>query len=585
MPVQVPVVVSGRDAGVVRAQARRWAQWWRGRPGVSVERVASTALWHRSWFGHRGAVVAGSREEAIERLEALADGVDAVGVVAPFEVVGEDFPGPGEGGVWVFPGQGSQWEGMGRALLEQSSVFAEAVAVCDAALVPWTGVSVTDLLAGRRPLAGVEEVQPALFAMSLGLAAWWRSMGVEPQAVVGHSQGEVAAAVVAGVLSVEQGARLVAARSRAVATRCGRGGMAVVGRAHDWVAGRLAGTTLSVAAVNTATSTVVAGDGHVLDVLLAQLQAEGVFARRVQVDYASHSAHMDALLPGLAQELAFLQPRSGDVPLYSTVAGRRIDGTEMDARYWCANLRQPVRFDLAAAAAATDGHVTWVEISPHPVMAMTLDDVTQRHGGSSHGTAHRHRADTTDVLASWVRGGLARGDAWPWERVVARTPAETSLPTYAFHRERYWHAAPAGGAAGPPVRGVDGPDHPWLTRVTPLATGDGLIVSGGIDAGGAGQQWLREHRVFDTVLLPGTAILDMVLTAARHAGATGIDTLTLATPLILPDSGPLQVQIAVTGIDANGCRQATVHTHPGPDTHPDTPWTTHATAQLTHRTT
>ncbi|MEY6569623.1 acyltransferase domain-containing protein, partial [Streptomyces sp. PGLac3x] len=187
---------------------------------------------------------------------------------------------------------------MGRVLLEESPVFAGVVAECDAALLPWTGVSGTELLAGRRAVVGVEEVQPALFAMSLGLAAWWRSMGVEPSAVVGHSQGEVAAAVVAGVLSVEQGARIVAARSRAVATRCGVGGMAVVGRSHEWVGERVAGTVLSVAAVNTATSTVVSGDDDALDRLVAELQAEGVFARRVQVDYASHSAHMDGLLPG-----------------------------------------------------------------------------------------------------------------------------------------------------------------------------------------------------------------------------------------------------------------------------------------------
>ncbi|MFE2770596.1 acyltransferase domain-containing protein, partial [Streptomyces albidoflavus] len=426
---------------------------------------------------------------------------------------------------------------MGRVLLEESPVFAGVVAECDAALLPWTGVSVTELLAGRRVLVGVEEVQPALFAMSLGLAAWWRSMGVEPSAVVGHSQGEVAAAVVAGVLSVEQGARIVAARSRAVATRCGEGGMAVVGRSHEWVGERVAGTVLSVAAVNTATSTVVSGDDDALDTLVAELQAEGVFARRVQVDYASHSAHMDGLLPGLEEELAWLEPAPGSVPLYSTVHGRRLDGREMDAAYWCANLREPVRFDRAADAAAGDGHVRWVEVSPHPVMAMALDDVTQRHGGSSHGTAHRDHADTGDLLASWTQGGLAQGDTWPWERVVPRAPLEASLPTYAFARERHWHAPPTGTAPDPTAWGIESLDHPWLTHVTPLASGDGLVLSGRIDASGAGQGWLREHQVFGTVLLPGTALLDMVLTAAERVGAAGIDTLTLSTPLVLPDHG------------------------------------------------
>ncbi|MET8117691.1 acyltransferase domain-containing protein, partial [Streptomyces prasinus] len=529
-------------------------------------------------------MVAASREEAVERLEALAEGVDAVGVVAPFAVAEGDLPYSGAGGVWVFPGQGSQWEGMGRQLLEQSPVFAEAVAACDAALLPWTGASVTDLLTGRRALAGVAEVQPALFAMSLGLAAWWKSMGITPRAVIGHSQGEVAAAVVAGILTLEQGARIVAARSRAVATRCGQGGMAVVGRAHEWVAERVSGTALSVAAVDTATSTVVSGDEQAVEELVAKLRAEGVFARRVRVDYASHSAHMDPLLPALAGELAFVQPRAGDVPLYSTVLGRRVEGGELDAEYWCANLRRPVRFDRAVDAAAADGHASWVEVSAHPVMAMALDDVTRRHGGTTHGTAHRQHADLADVLASWVRGALAGGEGWPWERVVARMPVEASLPTYAFERERYWHAAPVGTAAGWSARGAGGPDHPWLTHATSLATGDGLILTGVLDAGAAGQQWLRQHRVFDTVLLPGTAILDLVLTAAERVGATGIDTLTLSAPLALPEEGPLHVQVALTGADATGHRQASVHTHPDPDTRPDLAWTTHATAHLTHQT-
>ncbi|MEU9250575.1 amino acid adenylation domain-containing protein [Streptomyces sp. NPDC048270] len=581
-----PVVVSGRDAEVVRAQARRWAAWWRAHPEVSLHRVASTALWHRSWFDHRGAVLATTRDEAISRLEALAEGADAEGVIAPVEGLGAAaLAAAGSGGVWVFPGQGSQWEGMGRALYDHSPVFAETVAACDAALLPWTGWSVTEVLTGQRPLAGVEEVQPALFAMSLGLAAWWQSMGITPQAVIGHSQGEVAAAVVAGILTVEQGARIVAARSRAVATCQGQGGMAVVERGHEWIGERLADTGLSIAAVNTPTSTVVSGDAHALDALLTRLRSENVFARRVQVDYASHSAHMDPLLPALAEELHGLQPAAGDIPLYSTVHGRLLHGTELDADYWCANLRRPVRFDQAGQAATLDGHHTWIEISPHPVMAMVLDEVTRQHGGVAVATAHRDRADTTDVLSSWVRAGLAHADAWPWHRLVPRASVADGLPTYAFDRRRYWLPAPgAAPAAARSGGGVDGLDHPWLTLSTPLASGDGLILTGIIDATAPGQRWLNDHKVFDTVLLPGTGILDMVLTAAERVGAVAVDTLTLTAPLVLPETGGLRVQIAVGEIDGNGNRQATVHTHPGPDTHPDTPWTTHATAQLTHDT-
>ncbi|MER5891331.1 SDR family NAD(P)-dependent oxidoreductase, partial [Streptomyces sp. NPDC001941] len=342
---------------------------------------------------------------------------------------------------------------------------------------------------------------------------------------------------------------------------------------------RLTATTLSIAAINTPTSTVISGDNHTLNTLLAQLDTEGVYARRIHVDYASHSTDMDPLLPTIHQQLTDLTPSTGHTTLYSTVHGRAVDGTELDADYWCNNLRHTVRFDLAAQAAAADGHHTWTEISPHPVMALALDTIAQEHDGTSHATAHRDHADTTDLLTSWTRAGMARGSAWPWERAVPRTPLVPALPTYAFDRRRHWHPAPT-GTTDPAAWGVDGLDHPWLTLATPLADEDGLVLSGRIDASAPGQRWLRDHQVFDTVVLPGTAVLDLVLTAAEHAGTAGIDTLTLTSPLVLPETGGLRVQVAVSGADGDGCRQASVHTRPDTGELPGAPWTTHATARL-----
>ncbi|WP_143079256.1 type I polyketide synthase, partial [Streptomyces monashensis] len=578
-----PIVLSGRDAHTVRTQARRWAAWWRQHPEIPLDRVASTALWHRTWFDHRAAVLATTRDQAINRLEALAENTDTTGVITPLHTPhDETLHETGPRHVWVFPGQGSQWEGMGRHLLQHSPAFAQTVAACDTALQPWTGWPVTHALTGQHPLTSVEDIQPALFTMSLALAAWWKSMGITPHAVIGHSQGEIAAAVVAGILTLEQGAKIVATRARAVATRQGQGGMAVIERGHEWVTQRLTDTGLSIAAVNTPTSTIISGDNHTLDTLLTQLQTENIFARRIQVDYASHSTHMDPLLPTLAQELTDLHPQAGHTPMYSTVHGRLIHGTELDAHYWCANLRQPVRFDQAAQAATTDGHHTWTEISPHPVMAMVLDHITQHHGGTTTPTTHRNHADTTDALTSWVRTGLTHPHHWPWHHTTPHTPTEPNLPTYPFDRKHHWLTSHANTPADTSGWGVDEAGHPWLALSTPLATGDGLILTGTIDATGNGQDWLGDHRVFGTPLLPGTGILDMVLTAAERVGAGRVDTLTLTTPLLLPETGPLRIQVAVTAPDGNGHRQATVHSHPDPDTHPDTPWTTHATAQLTH---
>ncbi|MER5890868.1 amino acid adenylation domain-containing protein [Streptomyces sp. NPDC001941] len=333
-----------------------------------------------------------------------------------------------------------------------------------------------------------------------------------------------------------------------------------------------------MAAINTPTSTVISGDNHTLNTLLTQLDTEGIYARRIHVDYASHSTDMDPLLPTIHQQLTDLRSGPGRIPMYSTVHGRPVQDGELDADYWCNNLRHTVRFDQAAQAAAEDGHHTWTEISPHPVMALALDTIAQQHNGTTHTTAHRDHADTTDLLTSWTRAGLAHADAWPWDRLVPRAAVAAALPTYAFDRQRYWHAAPAPALSTP---GTDGePGHPWLTRSTPLASGDGLVLSGAIDAANGQHDWLGDHRVFGTTLLPGTGILDLVLFAAERVGAGAVDTLTLATPLALPETGSLHLQVAVGGHGPDGRRQVTVHTHPDPDNDPGTPWTTHAIAHV-----
>ncbi|MCR0991656.1 acyltransferase domain-containing protein, partial [Streptomyces albidoflavus] len=224
---------------------------------------------------------------------------------------------------------------------------------CDAALRPLTGWSVREVLAGvegeHPPVDRVDVVQPALFAMGVGLAAVWRSLGVEPAAVVGHSQGEVVAAVVSGALSLEQGALVVAARSQAVLACAGQGGMALIERPVAEVEERLApfGEALSVAAVNTAGSTIISGEANAIEEIVAQLSAEGVYARKINVDYASHNAQMDPLLPGLAERFADLKPGGPEVAFYSTVTDEVVAGPELDGGYWCRNLRQPVRFDRA----------------------------------------------------------------------------------------------------------------------------------------------------------------------------------------------------------------------------------------------
>ncbi|WP_146065024.1 acyltransferase domain-containing protein, partial [Streptomyces sp. SM1] len=244
--------------------------------------------------------------------------------------------------VLVFPGQGSQWVGMAAELLGGSAVFAGRMAECGRALSPFVEWSLVEVLGSKELLARVDVVQPVLWAVMVSLAEVWRSYGVTVDAVVGHSQGEIAAACVAGGLSLEDGARVVALRSRAVGVLAGRGGMASVPLPVDGVRERIASSDgcLSVAAVNGPSSTVVSGDVDVVAELVDGFVAEGVRARLIEVDYASHSSHVEEIRERLLADLVGVAPRSGTVPFFSTVTGGWLDTKVLDAEYWYRNLRE-----------------------------------------------------------------------------------------------------------------------------------------------------------------------------------------------------------------------------------------------------
>ncbi|MFD5914332.1 amino acid adenylation domain-containing protein [Streptomyces massasporeus] len=445
----VPVVLSGRDEAALREQAGRWASWLAGRPDVRPAQVAVTAARHRTHFASRASVTATDRAGLVQALTALADGRTHDAVVT----------GTAERRtkvVFVYPGGGSQWAGMGRELLSTSAVFREAVEACDTALRPFTGWSVREALAGRGedlpPLDRADVSQPAVFAMAVGLSAVWRSLGVEPAAVVGHSQGEIAAAVVSGALTLQEGAKVVAGRSRAALPHVGEGGMALIERPVAEVEEFLApyGQALSVAAVNTARSTVVSGLEEAIDRIVAELGARNVYARKIKVDYASHSAQMDPLLPALAEQFADLTPRRADIAFYSTVTGTAMTGPELDGAYWCRNLREPVRFDRALDGLLDDGHTVFVEISPHPLLSLPLSDGCAERGGIVAGSLARERGGMSRLLRAL--GQLhTQGHELDWDRVLGAlgvlgtpegAPSPVPLPTYAFQRRRHWRQAP-----------------------------------------------------------------------------------------------------------------------------------------------
>ncbi|MEV0263453.1 type I polyketide synthase [Streptomyces sp. NPDC050617] len=562
--------LSARTPEALRAQARRLNRHLAEHPGTDPADIGLT-LHGRTAFEHRAALV-GDREELLHGLRALADDASAAGYAA------QDAD---TRAVFVFPGQGSQWVGMGAELLETQPVFADLVAECEQALAPYVDWSLKAVLRaeGDAPaFERVDVVQPVLFAVMVSLSGLWRSYGVEPGAVVGHSQGEIAAACVAGALSLDDAARVVALRSKALRALSDGGGMASVALPADQVREWIArwGGRLSVAAVNGPVSTVVSGDVAALDELMAQAAKREVRARYVPVDYASHSAHVESLEGELLDQLDGLTPRRAEVPFYSTVTGEPLDGTGLDAGYWYRNLRRTVEFEKTTRALLGDGFRLFVEPSAHPVLTAAVQETADAAGRDARAIGTLRRDD----------GGPARmlralGEAWEGGLPVdfsaaCRGARRVDLPTYPFQRERFWPQPGAGARADIAAAGLDSAGHPLLGAAIEVADSGELVLSGRLSQ--RTHPWLADHRVSDTILLPGAAFVELAVRAADEAGCPVVEELTLQAPLFLPPDAILRLQLRVGAADAEGRRAIDLFSRREDAAAGD--WTPHATGIL-----
>ncbi|MER8162636.1 type I polyketide synthase [Streptomyces sp. NPDC094472] len=435
----IPWLLSSKSEAALRAQARRLLDHVEQHPEVTAGDIGLSLATTRTAFDHRAVVLAQDRAEAVRALADHLAGSGAPGLV-------EGVARRSAGVVFVFPGQGSQWVGMAAGLLEASPVFARRIEECAAALAPFVDWSLVEVLRGGEGAAAalerVDVVQPVLWAVMVSLAELWRSYGVEPAAVIGHSQGEIAAACVAGALSLEDAAKVVALRSQALPVLSGRGGMVSVSLPVDSVRERLEawGERLSVAAVNGPSAVVVSGDADALEELLTACEAEEIRARRIPVDYASHSAHVESLEEEIRRTLAGIAPRSSSVPFYSTVTGGVLDTTGMDAGYWYRNLRGTVRFDETVRVLLDEGFQTFVEASAHPVLTVGIEQTAEDHGTpvAAIGSLRRDEGGLERFLTSLAAAHVG-GIAVDWRTVFAGTGARpVDLPTYAFQRQRYW---------------------------------------------------------------------------------------------------------------------------------------------------
>ncbi|CAM4434145.1 Beta-ketoacyl-acyl-carrier-protein synthase I [Mycobacterium basiliense] len=573
-PSTLPWVISAKSPAALAAQATRLLA------AVDADEQfdpvdVGYSLARRTVFEHRAVVVGRNRAELLARLATLAAGEPGAGVAAGrAHAAGKT--------VLVFPGQGSQWVGMGRELLDVSPVFADQMRSCAEALAEFVNWSLLDVVAGVAGAPGldrVDVVQPALWAVMVSLARMWESVGVLPDAVIGHSQGEVAAAYVAGALSLRDAAAVVALRSRMLVRLAGSGGM--VSLACDATSANILlspfGDRLGIAAINGIGSVVVSGELDAIEELLGRCEAQQVRARRIEVNYAAHSAQLDAIGTDLVVALADIQPKPSAIAFVSTVTGDVVDGAGLDAEYWFRNIRQTVQFERAVRYCRQEGYRTFIEASPHPALLAGIEDTladADGHSESGEAVAIPTLGRNDGGLSRfWLSVGQAftAGARVDWPAAFADGGGRlVDLPTYAFQRQRYWLAATAGRADTAGL-GVGETHHGLLGAVVQLPDTGGLVLTGRWSL--AAQPWLAQHAVNGVVVFSGAGFAELALYAGDQVGCPVVQELTTFAPLVFGDRSEVAVRVIVGAVQESEQRSITVYSN---DNRPDSPWTLHA---------
>lgn len=576
-PAEMMWPLAAKTESALRDQAARLHELLLSQPELDPIDVGYTLGVSRSRFPYRSAVWGPTRDSLLNGLSALAEGRDHSSVL-------KDIVPPAGAGkrVFVFPGQGSQWPGMGMELYDAFSVYRQAIDQVAEALKPYTDWSLIEVLRASPDaptLERVDVVQPALFAVMIALARLWQSFGIEPHAVVGHSQGEIAAAYIAGALTLDDAVKIVALRSQLMLTMSGSGAMAMIGLCGDDARTFVEklDDTLTLAVFNSPSATVVSGGTEAIARLLQRCKKEGIRAKRIAVDVAGHSPGMDKLRPMLMSLFSAITPRPTRIAFYSTVEGylddTPLDGSRMDAKYWCDNLCHPVHFVDRIQSLNRSGAMTFLECSPHSVLLPPMEE-TVDDAAAVIGTMKKNQpsvACLTQAMAKlYVNGHDINWRALhPGARVV-------DIPTYPFEHRYYWLNLLATGDVA--TAGQRTAEHALLSAAIDLPDDEGVLLTGRI--GLSTHAWLADHAAAGVVLLPGTAYLDMVRHAALMVGSPHILELTLQSPLILPEQGNLDLHLRV-GAEEEGRRTVTLHARPSSENDAEpAPWTLHAQAQL-----
>ncbi len=548
---------------------------------LPVHDVCYSASVHRPHLHYRLALMVRTLADVRDGLASFIRGEMRPGVAMTRRADGRHQPV-----VFVFPGQGSQWLGMGRRLLTEEPVFRSAIEQCDGALRRFVDWSLLKLLSSDDGawMERIDQVQPALFSVQVALARLWRSWGVVPDVVVGHSMGEVAAAHVAGALDLVDAARIICRRSQLLRRLSGQGGMAVTELTLDEARAAIIGLEdrLSVAASNSPRSTVLSGEVQALTQVLETLEASHVFCRRVKVDVASHSPQMEPLREELLHALEGLAPRRGEVPLFSTVTGELTDGAGLEPAYWVRNLRDPVLLSPVVERLVTSGHSLFVEVSPHPVLLPSIEQTISHLNmeGSVLPSVRREQPER-EVMLETLGILYASGREVEWTALHREGGRLVRLPDYPWQRQHCWFQA--GTSKRPALESSTNRAQmlPGLARRSSLRPG---AIFWDVELGLEHLPYLKDHRVQGASILPAADYLDWALSAAQESLGSGpwaVEGMRLDEALVLPEEQTRMAELLLEpGEEGKSASFKVSSFVPTPGVAGPEVWTTHVTGSV-----